>query len=469
MEPQNIETLADELEAIRSELVELEGVDAPTEEQVARSETLLTEWDAKKEAHDKAVARSAKLEAVRSAALNPANVERAASAPNVVIKRDPFADMDAVQRGNIPASELRSRVLNAIEDCEAPGVPDSARQQATVVSQRNDVRLHQYALAVASPAYRSAFEKVMQYPESYHSQLTPEEAFALRTAMSTTAGNGGYAIPFLLDPTVINTMTGTQNPFRAISRVESGMSNKWQGLVSGGVTAQWLAEATAVTDASPTFTQPAITAYKGAAYIIGSYEVIEDTNLATELPKMVQTGKDKLEAQAFAIGSGSGAPYGIATAVTAVTASRVSPTTGGSFTTASRADVDATIEALPDTFQANASWVANYKIYGIIRRMDTYGGGNFWANMGGGQPTELLGLPTYKSVHMDSTITTGSEVLVVGDFSNYLIYDRIGVSLEYVQNVVDGSGIPTLQRGWVAHWRTGADVLNVDAFRTLRL
>ena len=83
--------------------------------------------------------------------------------------------------------------------------------------------------------------------------------------------------------------------------------------------------------------------------------------------------------------------------------------------------------------------------------------------------TELLGLPTYKSVHMDSTITTGSEVLVVGDFSNYLIYDRIGVSLEYVQNVVDGSGIPTLQRGWVAHWRTGADVLNVDAFRTLRL
>ena len=295
MEPQ-IETLADELEAIRSELVELEGVEAPTEEQVARSETLLIEWDAKKEAHDKAVTRSAKLEAVRSAALNPANVERAVSAPNVVIKRDPFADMEAVQRGNIPATELRSRVLNAIEDCEAPGVPDSARQQATVVSQRNDVRLHQYALAVASPAYRSAFEKVMQYPESYHSQLTPEEAFALRTAMSTTAGNGGYAIPFLLDPTVINTMTGTQNPFRSISRVESGMSNKWQGLVSGGVTAQWLAEATAVTDASPTFTQPAITAYKGAAYIIGSYEVIEDTNLAAELPRMVQDGKDRLEA-----------------------------------------------------------------------------------------------------------------------------------------------------------------------------
>ncbi len=468
MDPK-IEALDVELEAIRSELLSIEAIDEPTEENVARSAELLAAWDEKDAARTKAVAHAEKIERVRSAALNPANVERAVEAPNVSIKRDPFENMEAVQRGNIPHAELRSRALNAIEDCEAPGVPDSARQQATLVSQRNDPRLHQYALAVANPAYRSAFEKVMQYPESYHSQLTPEEAFALRTAMSTTAGNGGYAIPFLLDPTVINTMTGTQNPFRAISRVESGMSNKWQGLVSGGVTAQWLAEATAVTDASPTFTQPAITAYKGAAYIIGSYEVIEDTNLATELPKMVQTGKDKLEAQAFAVGSGSGAPYGIATAVTAVTASRVSPTTGGAFTTASRADVDATIEALPDVFQANASWVANYKTYGIIRRMDTYGGGNFWANMGGGQPTELLGLPTYKSVHMDSTITTGSEVLVVGDFSNYLIYDRIGVSLEYVQNVVDGSGVPTLQRGWVAHWRTGADVLNVDAFRTLRL
>jgi len=468
MDPK-IEALSGELEAIRSELVELESVEAPTDEQANRSEELLAAWDIKKSAHEKAVTRSEKVEAVRTAALNPANVERAPEAPHVSFSRSPFEDMEAVTRGMVPASEMRARVLNALEDTRAEGVSDSSRQQATIIAQRNDPKLHQYALATANPAYRSAFEKIMQFPDSYHSQLTQEEAYALRTAMSTSNSAGGYAIPFLLDPTVILTSTGSQNPFRQIARVESGMSNKWQGLTSAGVTAQWLAEGTAVTDASPTFGQPSITAYKGAAYIIGSYEVIEDTNLATELPKMVQNGKDRLEASAFATGSGSGAPYGVVTSVTAVTASRVSPTTGGVFTTASRADVDATIEALPDVHQASASWVANYKTYGIIRRMDTYGGGNFWANLGGGQPTELLGLPSYKSVHMDSTVTTGSEMLIVGDFSNYLIYDRIGVQLEYVQNVVDGSGVPTLQRGWVAHWRTGADVLNVDAFRTLRL
>lgn len=468
MDPK-IEALDVELEAIRSELLSIEAIDEPTEENVARSAELLAAWDEKDAARTKAVARAEKIERVRSAALNPANVERAVEAPNVSIKRDPFADMDSVRAGIVPPSEMRARVLTAIEDSPADGVSDAARQQATVLTQRSDARLHQYALATANPAYRSAFEKVLQYPDSYHSQLTPEEAYALRTAMSTTSANGGYAIPFLLDPTVILTSTGSQNPFRQISRIESGMSNKWQGLTSAGVTAQWLAEATAVTDASPTFGQPSITAHKGAAYIIGSYEVIEDTNLAAELPRMVQDGKDRLEAAAFAVGSGSGAPYGVVTSVTAVTASRVSPTTAGTFTTASRADVDATIEALPDVHQDKASWVSHYKNYGIIRRMDTYGGGNFWANMGGGQPTELLGLPTYKSVHMDSTITTGSEVLIVGDFQNYLIYDRIGVQLEYVQNVVDGSGVPTLQRGWVAHWRTGADVLNVDAFRTLRL
>ena len=68
-----------------------------------------------------------------------------------------------------------------------------------------------------------------------------------------------------------------------------------------------------------------------------------------------------------------------------------------------------------------------------------------------------------------STATTGSNILLCGDFSQYLIYDRLGTSIEYIQNVVDGSGLPTGQRGWVAHWRTGADVLVADAFRVLKL
>ena len=64
--------------------------------------------------------------------------------------------------------------------------------------------------------------------------------------------------------------------------------------------------------------------------------------------------------------------------------------------------------------------------------------------------------------------TSGNVMVVLGDFSRYIIYDRLGVNLEFIQNVVDGSGIPTGQRGLVAVKRVGADVADLGAFRFLK-
>ena len=92
------------------------------------------------------------------------------------------------------------------------------------------------------------------------------------------------------------------------------------------------------------------------------------------------------------------------------------------------------------------------------------------AVLGMAQPTKLLGQPLYEASDMVATVTTGSNILLAGDFSEYLIYDRIGVSIEYVPQVFDTStGRPTGQRGYLAHWRVGADVLNSNAFRVLKL
>lgn len=460
-----------EQEAIRARLDVFEQQDNPSDDDITRSEADIARWDelaaratAIEEELEKIANRAARLEQIRNSPVR----ESGFHAPQVMVKRDPLDGLDSARAIEaLDGSDARARVATVIENSD--GIPDSSRQAATVLAEKGKGNFARYMLHTAGNDYRSAFEKYLENPEAYQAFLTPGEAAAWRTAMSTTAGNGGYAIPFLLDPSIILTATGTTNPFRKIARHVQGTSNKWQGLTSAGVSAQWLAENAAAADASPTLGQPSITAYKGAAWVFGSYEVFEDTNLASELPGLIMDAKDRLEASAFAIGSGSGAPYGIVTRVAATTASRVSPTTGGVFTASSRNDVDKTFEALPDTHQGNASWVANQKVYGFIRRADTYGGGNFWANLGGGIPAELLGVPTYQSVYMDSTMTTGANAIVIGDFSNYVIYDRIGLGLEYIPNQVDGSGYPTLQRGWVAHWRTGADSVNHDAFRVLQL
>jgi HK97 family phage major capsid protein len=463
------------LEEIRSRLAELKteittlGENAEITDDEARSlDEKIAEFDTLSEEAKPLEERAAKLAEIAAMELR---TEKTFEAPHVAVRQDdPFGDLDAVRVGyRIDGKEMRARALRAID--EDKSINDEHRNQAYKLIEKDgkgDIARH--ALLTGSPEYRSAFEKVIQNPMTYTASLTPGEGEALRAALSTTVANGGYAIPFLLDPTIILTNDGSANPFRQISRVVSGTSNKWNGVTSSGVTAEWKTEGSQAADASPTLGQPSITAYLADAYVFGSYEVFQDTDLASELPGLIADAKDRLEADAFAVGSGSGAPFGVVTSTTAITASRVSPTTAGTFTSASIADVYKTLAALPPRHRSKASHVANYATYNIIRQMSaSAAGSSFWANLGANVPEALLGRPVYEASAMASAMTTGSNILLTGDFSQYYIYDRIGMSLEYIPNVVGANARPTGQRGWFATWRVGADVVNANAFRVLKL
>jgi len=471
-----IEELSTTVDSLRTEMLALADVESPTDEQATRSETIVAEYDEAVSSLTSARALEEKAAAVRTAAADPANRESGfGGAPEVMFKRSPFEGADSGTVKRMEASEAASRALTAIES--ATGYSSDWQERATRLIE-NSAEVHvttptevaRHALLTGSPAYHRAFLKVLQYPMDFHSMLEPEEAAAFRAALSTTGANGGYAIPFLLDPTVILSNTGAANPFRQISRIETGVSNKWNGISSAGVTAEWKTENSTAADASPTLAQPSVTAFLADAFVAASFEVLEDTALANSLPALFADAKDRLEDAAFATGTGSGQPKGIVTAVTAVTTSRVSPVTGGTFTTASRADVDSVIEGVPPRFRSKSSWIANYSTYGIVRRMDQYGGSSFWANLGANQPNELLGRPQYEAYSMASTITTGSNILLAGDFSQFLIFDRIGSTMEYIPNTFDTtSGRPLGQRGWFYNWRVGSDALVPGAFRVLKL
>jgi len=55
-----IDGLASELDALRTEITELDALETPTEEQAARYAECISEWDSKKAAHDDEIARAAK-------------------------------------------------------------------------------------------------------------------------------------------------------------------------------------------------------------------------------------------------------------------------------------------------------------------------------------------------------------------------------------------------------------------------
>ena len=67
---------------------------------------------------------------------------------------------------------------------------------------------------------------------------------------------------------------------------------------------------------------------------------------------------------------------------------------------------------------------------------------------------------------MDGTLNAAAAdyALVFGDFTQYVIVDRIGATIELVPHLFGASQRPTGQRGFYQHWRVGADALVTGAF-----
>lgn len=396
--------------------------------------------------------------------------EERASAPQAAALggkfRNPW-DTSTVRMGQPGAeTELRHRAEDAIE--KMPYASDKVREaSAKFIGGDDTTRMAEMVLATTSPEYGSAFTKAVRH-QGQVAALTAEEQTALQRGMAIGAGStGGYLIPFQLDPTVILTANGSFNQVRQLARVVTATGDKWHGISSAGVTGSWDAEAAQVSDDSPTLGQPTIPVHKGQMFVEASFESIQDAaNLAQEIATMFAFEKDRMESVAFVTGSGTGQPKGVVTAVAAVAGSVVDPATAA---TLALSDVYKVDQALPARWAANASWLAHRAIYNKLRQFDTNGGSALWGYLAEGRKGELLGRPDYIAEAMDSAAAADANVLLFGDFSNYVIADRIGTSIEFIPNLFGADGRPTGKRGWLAHFRVGADVVNAGAFRLLQL
>jgi HK97 family phage major capsid protein len=196
------------------------------------------------------------------------------------------------------------------------------------------------------------------------------------------------------------------------------------------------------------------------------------------MAKLFAEAKDDEEATAFATGSGSGAnPTGILSSAAGVTT--VATASAGAFVIG---DVYKLLEQLPPRFQLNATWVTN--LYGInkMRQFDTAGGAGLIqripvaisgkpGSQASGTGQEILGLPLYQStaINTSNVVTTGTNIVLLGDFSYYKIVDRLGMEVRFVPDVFDTStGYPTGQSGLFAFWRNGGKPLSASAFRILQ-
>jgi HK97 family phage major capsid protein len=414
-----------------------------------------------------AVERAARLEVVQQRAGSRANVESGAfSAPQVMSRTNPW---------DPTSGDMRGRALGAIERCQR--LPDAAREVATRAIDDEEDRssqaaLARYTVALSNPDYFSAFSAWLNDNMGGPHGWSPAERHAYREvtelsrAMSLATGPaGGFLVPYELDPQLTITNAGSVDPMRQVARVTQTVANEKRFVTTAGVTASWDAEAAEVSDDSPTLVQPTVTCHKGAAFVVLSYELNEDSNIGQSIGALFGDAKAQLEATAFTVGTGSGQPKGIVTALSAVPGSIVSTGTNA----LAQSDLFTLQAAVPARWRGNARFMANLSIINGYRQLPQASGLNFSIVNDDGPVPRALGWAVVENSAMDDTLTaTAADYTVIaGDFRQYAIVDRLGTTITPVPMMVGANRRPTAETGFYLHFRSGAELLVPDSLRML--
>ena len=378
-----------------------------------------------------------------------------------------------------------SRAHSAIEAVSERLTHDGAELLSTLLAERRDgagysVRRSQdeiregaaMIVALSSPFYESAMRHVFRNPDLFRTGLgqmvwSDDEREAVHAVMNnyicraafaeTSGAAGAFALPLQLSPELIYTNAGVASPHRNLARHELGTSNTWNGIVTAGSTANVVAEGVAVTDTTPTIGALVVTPAKLMTWIFGSFESMDDTALAEQVPGMFDEARSRLEGQLFATGTGSSQPFGVVTRAAA-------DASAGVLTAAMIYNLD---QNLPPRFRngGKVAWAANESIRNVVRQIAKFTGAVESIvndNTADGIP-EVLGYDFYESSSMLGG-TTGNRELLLGDWQSYVIVDRLpSVTIAEPLVVAQASALPTGQRGWLNYSRVGADTVTQGA------
>ena len=421
---------------------------------------------------DLAITRIEEDRAVREVfSRRPKAVQTAIAAAAYDQPDDPFG---AVRRMTVP--EARDHALRVLDDRTASAHLRSDQKDEVERQIRKNTDIARRILVTENEDYRTAWQKLVTQPQPI---LTEAENRAVQAYMeyramsegTTTAG--GFGIPVFIDPSIIMTAQGTDNPFLELAKQADVNTNQWKGVSSAGVTWHFnYAEGSAVSDDSPTLAQPTVPVYMARGFLPYSIELGQDyPGFADEMATLLAAGYDELLVDKFTRGAGVSnlEPTGILTALSANTNVRVALTTGG---TVGAPDPYKVWQALPQRFRRNASWLMSVATNNAIRQLGTANVYHaFTVNLPQDWADTLFRRAVRESPYMpDNTTSTTSTIglAVVGDFKNYLIARRGGMSVELVPMLFDvTNNRPTGQRGWFAYSRIGGGSINDLGFRLL--
>jgi HK97 family phage major capsid protein len=411
-------------------------------------------------------------------------LSRVESAAEVVQRSgNPWRDPDSGPLSHETAQGFVSRAHTCIEALDSRFGHDGAELLSTLLTERRDaggVSVRRSAdevrdaaamvVSLSSPHYESAMRSVFRNPDLFRTGLGPmvwsdDEREAVHAVMNnmivraafaeTSGAAGAFALPLQLSPEILFTNAGVASPHRNLARHELGTSNTWNGVTSAGATANWVAEGAAVTDTTPTIGQLVITSYKIMTWIFGSFEILDDTELASQVPVLFDDARSRLEGSALAVGTGSAQPFGVVTRAAA-------DASAGALTNTMIYNLH---QSLPPRFRngGKVAWSANATIMNVCRQILKATGTVETIVDDSGDTPRMLGFPFYESSAMLGG-ATGNRELLIGDWSGFVVVDRLPQVVVAEPLVMSQStALPTGQRGWLAYSRIGADTVTQGA------
>lgn len=480
--PRKVAVIQAEIDAISRSVLEVEDNEESTEQEIERAQNDLDRIPELEEELGRAQDYEERINILRANAADEETAEpgdqrdtptiqrsrQRSQGPAVHVKGDEFeilrSNTNHMGEREIERAYMDAN-LKAMENFEMPRGYEGSFE-TYVKRHRKDVSWARNLLARQRPEYIDAFEKAVTGREFL---LTDIERAAFAVSTNTA---GGHLVPTHLDPTLILTNTGAKDVVRQISRVVSltGGANRWNGVSTAGSTASWDGELTEVSDDTPAVAPIQIPVFSAKSLIQASIESFEDiSGLASDVQMLLQDSRVRLEAVAHMTGNGTSAPCGIFTALDANTNVEVSLTTGSTFT---RADLAGIVTALGDRWTEGSKWLGHPAMFERVAALGTALGASYSVDMTQQLNEQLLGYPIVKSFTAPSTFqtTTIDNLLVFGEFSNFVIVDKPGsTSIEFIPHMFNTSNnLPDGRRAWYMHFRNGSDSVNDLAFRLLQ-
>lgn len=299
-------------------------------------------------------------------------------------------------------------------------------------------------------------EKIIGF---FHALVTNNQ-HALK-ALSETAADGGNLLPqdFMAE---LNRDLQDLVVMRRVARIVPMRRNTMViPRVTTAVKTYWTAENASKTTTTAQFTQDTLTAFKLAAILYASDELIEDStsmggfDIVRMIINLFAESISMIEEDAFGQGNGTTAPLGIETARAATTFASIAAA-GQNFDDIIRLEY-----ALKAQYRANAAFIAHDQ---AVRNMRLLKDGNnryLWQDaVAPGQPATFHGYPVY------TMNTVPHTVIYFGDWKRgYWIGDRQQMTVKITQDsetafTKDQTAIRVVER-------VGAQVVNPSALKAL--